>query len=156
VKRRTLLAGGAAAALGGTALFFDELAAVARADARRSASLDVEPSVLSPASPTATATVRNDALVPLRANLAAWGVVHDGEVVVPDGWAMPLHELAPGESHSYELRLGGDRNEIGYSDSTVKLGDADPGEYVFRLDVGSGDASRTLEATFRVEDGDST
>ncbi|WP_227134531.1 hypothetical protein [Halorubellus salinus] len=155
MKRRTLLAGAVGSVLAGTVVFFGEIVDFARADARDAVSLDVDPSVLTPASPEATATVRNNALVPVRTNLAAWKVYHDGDVVVPDGWVQPLHELAPGESHAYTVRLGGEPTEIASSDSTVYLGDVDPGEYAFRLDVGVGDdRSRTLEARFRVEPGE--
>ncbi|WP_323675760.1 hypothetical protein [Halorubellus sp. PRR65] len=151
MKRRTLVAGAVGSVLAGGAVFFDDVVEFARSDARDAVSLDVDPDVLTSDAPKATATVRNDALVPVRTNLANWRVLRDGERVVPEGWVQPLHSLAPGESHSYAVRLGGEPTEMATSDSTVWLGDVGPGEYVFRLDVGVGDESRTVEAGFRVE-----
>lgn len=151
MKRRTVVGGAVASALAGGVVFFEDLVAFARADARDAVSLAFDEGVLSPDAPEGTVTVRNDALVPVRTNLANWRVFHDGERVVPEAYAEPLHELAPGESHSYTVRLGGEPTEVGYGDSTAWLGDVDPGEYAFRLDVGVGDESRTLEAPFRVE-----
>ena len=151
MKRRTLLAGATSSALAGGVVFSDLIVEFARADARDAVSLDVDPGVLSPEAPEATATVRNNALVPVRTNLAAWRVLHEGEFVVPEKWVQPLHELVPGESHDYAVRRGDEPTRTGNSDATVRLGDVDPGEYAFRLDVGVGDGSRTLEARFRVE-----
>jgi hypothetical protein len=152
VKRRTLVAGAVGSALAGGVVFSDAIVDFARADARDAVSLTFDRSVVSPAKPEAAATVRNNALVPVRTNLANWRVLRDGERVLPSKWAQPLHSLAPGESHSYTVRLGGEPTETGYSDSTVWLGDVDPGRYVFGVDVGvDDDRERTLEASFRVE-----
>jgi hypothetical protein len=153
VKRRALVAGVSASVLAGTAVFFEEIVESARADARDAVSLAFDRGVLTSDAPETAVTVRNNALVPVRTNLANWRVLRDGERVVPEGWVQPLHSLAPGESHSYTVRLGGEPTEMATSDSTAWLGDVDSGEYVFRLDVGVGDESRTLEAGFRVESG---
>lgn len=122
-----------------------------RSDALADVTLRIDGDVLTPAAPAATATVENGGDEPVQANLAAWKVTHDGDVVVPERWAEPMHTLDAGESHAYPVRLGGDPTTTGYSDSTVRLGDVETGEYAFRLQVGSGEPNRTLEAHFRVE-----
>jgi hypothetical protein len=107
-KRRTVLAGATASVLAGGVVFADAVVEFAGADAGDAVSLEFGRSVRWSDAPETTVTVWNDALGPVRTNLAIWRVRHGGERLIPETWVQPLHELWPGQAYDDTVRLGGE------------------------------------------------